>query len=110
MGPREKLTHVSAGSVSTWLQFAIGAGLFVAIAGALDFFSAVPVRAELGSSLLDSLYFGLQLLFAAGTGGTLLWLGMRAVKGKDGVQDFRDSVLWSACLIGGLFMLLRILR
>jgi hypothetical protein len=110
MSPREKLARVSAGSVNTWLQFVIGAAVFVAVAGVLDFFAGTRTRAPLAAQPLSSLYFALQLLLAAGIGATLLWLGMRAVKGKDGVQDFRDSVLWSACLIGGVVMLVRMMR
>jgi uncharacterized membrane protein len=102
--------HISAGSVSTWLHFAIGAGVFVAVAGVLDFVSNTRTRAAVGAQTLSSLYFGLLLLVAAGIGATLLWLGMRVVKGRNRVQDFRDSVLWSACLIGGLVMLVRMVR
>jgi hypothetical protein len=38
----------------------------------------------------------------------VLWLAMRAFRGR-GVADFRDSVMWSACLIGALVMAIRVI-
>ena len=97
----------SAGRIGSWLQFAIGACLFVMVAGGLDL-AGVKVRTSLGAQTLSSLWFGFQLLVFACIAAVVLWLAMRAAKGK-GAPDFRDSVLWSACLIGGMVMLIRML-
>ena len=97
----------SAVTVDTWFHFAIGACVFILIAAAFDF-ANTQGRASLGARTLDSFVFGLKLMALAGVGASVLWLGMRALKGK-GVADFRDSVLWSACLIGGLVILVRMI-
>jgi hypothetical protein len=103
---REEIDNAAAGSIRTWGQFAVGALVFVVVVGGLQL-ASTGLRASPGEQTLAALWFAAQLLAFACAGAVLLWLLMRAAKGRDGAPEFRDSVLWSACLIGGLVMLVR---
>ena len=108
MGPRARLIALSSHGVRTWLHFSLGTLLLIGIAASVDFASTRAGGSFRGQAL-SSFVFALELVAGAAVAGTLLWLVMRALKGK-GVQEFRDSVLWSAYLIAALVMILRIVR
>ena len=107
-GPLARFTAASTGSVSTWLQFAIGASLLIAALAAIDFIDASGRSFE--GRTVSSVVFALKLAGGGAVAGILLWGVMRAIKGKDAVQGFRDSVLWSACVVAALVMFVRIIR
>ena len=104
----ERLASMGGAGVTSWLQLALGACLFVAVAGGFHFVGENS-RAALGAQTLSSLFFGVQLLVMAGIAATAVWFGMRLIKGKDATQDFRDSILWSASVIGAMVMMLRMI-
>jgi hypothetical protein len=105
---RGRIVRGSSASIDNWLGFAIGLCVFVAVATGFDYAGAKDGLAP-GVQLLSSLFFALKLLAVAVACGIVLWGAMRAAKGVHGAPDFRDSVLWSACLIGGLVLLVRMI-
>ena len=109
MGPRAKLTAMSAGGVRTWLQFALGAALLIGIATSIDL-ANTAARGSLGSRALGSFVFALELVAGAAIVGSVLWVVMRLLRGKYAVQDFRDSVLWSAYLVAAIVVMVRLMR
>jgi hypothetical protein len=93
-------------SIESWIQFAGGAVLFVIVAAGMDAF-VNPAKAALGARVGGSLWFGVQLLALTVAGSGLLWLLVTLFKGKDDAPDFRDFLLWNACVLGALVILLR---
>ena len=106
MGPRARLIAFSSHGVRTWLHFVLGTMLLIGIAASVDFANA---GGSFRGQALSSIVFALELVAGAAIAGSLLWLVMRALKGK-GVHEFRDSVLWSTYLIAALVMIMRIAR
>ena len=102
----ERLASMGGTAVTSWVQLALGACAFVAVAGGFHFLSE-DSRAAFGAQTLSSLLFGVQLLVMAGVAAVAVWFGMRLIKGKDATLDFRDSILWSASVIGAMVMMLR---
>ena len=99
----------STGRVETWRDLGLGAGLFVAIAGALDFMDSESGLAA-GEQAVQSVGYALLLLVAATAGAGIVWLGLRLIRGANGIPDVKDALLWNACLIGGVVTVLRMLR
>jgi hypothetical protein len=99
----------STGRVETWRDLGLGAALFVAIAGALDFMNSEGGVAA-SEQALHSFAFAVMLLVAAAAGGGIVWLVLRMIRGPDGIPDVKDALLWNACLIGGVVSVLRMLR
>ena len=99
----------STGRVETWRDLGLGAALFLAIAGALDFITSESGVAA-GPQALQSIGFAVLLLVAATAGAGIVWLGLRLIRGSDGIPDVKDALLWNACLIGGVVTVLRMLR
>jgi hypothetical protein len=99
----------STRGVETWRDVALGAALFLAIAGTLDFMDSESGLAA-GEQALRSVAFAVILLVGATAGAGIVWLGLRLIRGAEAIPDVKDALLWNACLIGGIVTVLRMLR
>ena len=105
MNTRERSNAASTWSINSWLHFVIGAAVLVLLAGGIELANGAGELS--GPRVLSSALFGAQIVAVALVAGILLWLMLRLWKGKGDAPDFRDCVLWNACLVGGLVMSLR---